>query len=92
MMKKYDQTVETNYNPKWLYIPDHHCRISIIGDSRLGKTNMLLNLIKNQRPDIDNIYLYVEDPYKSKRQLGINRSENEKFDDMIAHMKSNKKN
>ena len=92
MMKKYDQTVETNYNPKWLYIPDHHCRISIIGDSRLRKTNVLLNLIKNQRPDIDNIYLYVEDPYKSKRQLGINRSENEKFDDMIAHMKSNKKN
>ena len=91
-MKRYDQSVETNHNPKWLYIPDPHCRILIIGDSRLGKTNVLLNLIKNQRPDIDNIYLYVEDPYKSKHQLLINRSENENFDDMIAHMKSNKKN
>ena len=32
---------------------------------------MLLNLIKNQRPNIDNNYLYVKDPLESKKQLLI---------------------
>ena len=36
---------------------------------------MLLNLIKNQQPDIDKIYLYVKDPFESKYQLLINRRE-----------------
>ena len=36
---------------------------------------MLLNLIKNQRPDTDNICWYVKDPFKSKYQLLINRRE-----------------
>ena len=36
---------------------------------------MLLNLIKNQQPDIDRIYLYTKDPSKSKYQLLINRRE-----------------
>ena len=40
-----------------------------------GKTNVLLNLIKNQRPDIDKIYLYVKDLFKSKYQLLVNRRE-----------------
>ena len=33
---------------------------------------MLLNLIKNQQPDIDKIYLYVKDPLESKYHLLIN--------------------
>ena len=33
------------HNEKWPYIPDHPHRIFIIGDSRIGKTNLLLNLI-----------------------------------------------
>ena len=33
---------------------------------------MLLNSIKHQRPDIDKIYLYVQDPFESKYQLLIN--------------------
>ena len=33
-----------DYNKKWPYIPDHPCRMLIIGGS--GKTNALLNLIK----------------------------------------------
>ena len=33
---------------------------------------MLLSLIKNQRPDIDIVYLHVKDPFKSKYQLLIN--------------------
>ena len=36
---------------------------------------MLLNLIKNQRPYIDKICLYVKDPSKSKCQLLINGRE-----------------
>ena len=58
MMKNYDQSVETNHNPNWPYIPDHPYRIFIIGGSGSGKTNVLLNLITHQRPDIDKIYLY----------------------------------
>ena len=38
----------------------------LIGGSGSGKTNVLLNLIKNQRPDTDKIYLYVKDPFESK--------------------------
>ena len=33
---------------------------------------MLLNLIKNQRPDIDKTYLHVKDPFESNYQLLIN--------------------
>ena len=47
---------------KWPHIPDHPYRILIIGGSRSGKTNALLNLINNQ-PDIDKIYLYAKDPF-----------------------------
>ena len=56
MMKNYNQLVEINHNPNLLYIPDHPYRILIIVSSGTGKTNTLLNLIKNQRPGIDKIY------------------------------------
>ena len=72
MMENYDQSVEINYNPNWPCIPDHPYRIFIIVGSGLGKTNMLLNLIKHQRPHIGKIYLYTKDPIKSKYQLLIN--------------------
>ena len=36
---------------------------------------MLLNLIKNQQPDINKIYLYTKDPLASKYQLLINGKE-----------------
>ena len=36
---------------------------------------MLLNLIKRQQADIDKIYFYVKDPFKSKYQLLINGKE-----------------
>ena len=65
-MKNYDQSVEINHNPNWPYIPDHPYRILIIGGLGSGKTNVLLNLIKHERPDIDKIYLYVKDPFESK--------------------------
>ena len=75
MMKNYDESVEINHNRNWLYIPDHPYRILIIGSSGSGKTNVLLNLIKHQRPDIDKIYLYIKYPLESTYQLLINRRE-----------------
>ena len=56
----------------FFYIPDYINRILIISGSRLGKTNVLLNLIKNQRPDIDKINLYVKDQFESKYQFVFN--------------------
>ena len=46
-------------NEKWPFIPDHLYRILMIGRSGSGKTNVLLNLIKEQ-DDIDKIYLYAK--------------------------------
>ena len=48
MMKFFDKSVEINHYPNWPYITDHLYRILIIGRSGSGKTNVLLNLIKNQ--------------------------------------------
>ena len=75
IMENYDDSVEINHNPNWPYITEHPYRILIIGGSVSGKTNVLLNLIK-QQSDIDKIYLYVKDPFKSKYQFLINGREN----------------
>ena len=55
-------TIENNkeHNEKWPFIPDHSYTILIIGGSASGKTNTLLDLIKEQ-DDIDKIYLYAKD-------------------------------
>ena len=74
MMKNYDQSVKIDYNPNWPYISDDPYRIFIIG-WRSGKTNVLMNLINYSRPDIEKIYLYFEDPLKSKYQLLSNGRE-----------------
>ena len=63
-MKNYDQSLEINHILNWPYNPDHPYRILIIGGSGSGKTNVLLNLMKHQLPDIDKINLYVKDPLK----------------------------
>ena len=47
---------KTEQNKNWLYTPDHPYRILIIGGSRSGKTNVLLNLIENQPDFIKYIY------------------------------------
>ena len=47
----------------------------IIGDSGSGKTNALLNLIKEQ-DDIDKIYLYAKDLSESKYEFLIKNCEN----------------
>ena len=61
MMKIYDQSVKINQNPNWSYILDQCYRILLIGGSGSGKFNVLLNIIKHERPDIDKIYLYAKD-------------------------------
>ena len=64
---------------------------------------MFLNLIKHRQPDIDKIYLYVKDPFKSKYQLLISGREkvgieilknskafidySQKIDDVFEHFK-----
>ena len=70
----YTNENKSKHNLKWPYIPDHPYRILIIGGSGSGKTNALLNLIKNQ-PDIDKVYLYAKDPYEAKYQYLINKRE-----------------
>ena len=70
----YTNENKTEHNSTWPYIPDHPYRILIIGGSRSGKMNALLNLINNQ-PDTDKIYLYAKDPYEAKYQHLINRRE-----------------
>ena len=64
-----DITNENNkeLNLKWPYIPDNPYRMLIIGGSGSGKTNALLNLIKEQ-DDIDKIYLYAKDLKEPKYQ------------------------
>ena len=83
MMKNYDQSVEINHNPNWPYIPDHSYKILIVRDSGSGKTNVLLNLVKHQRSDIDKVYLCVKDPFDTKYQLFINRKNPKAFNDYL---------
>ena len=68
---EYTNEIKIRHNLKWPYIPDHLYRILIVVGSRSGKTNALLNLIKNQ-PNID---LYAKDPYKEEYQYLINKHE-----------------
>ena len=65
------------HREKWPYIPDHLYRILINGGSGSGKTNMLLNLMKEQDKSdvIDKIYLYARDLNKPKYQFLIETHE-----------------
>ena len=72
-----DVTNENNrdHNEKWPYIPDHPYRMLIIGSSGSGKTDVLLNLIKQQDTEslIDKIYLYAKDLSEPKYQYLFNK-------------------
>ena len=62
------------HNPKWQGIPAHPSRILIIGVSRSGKTNALLNLI-NHKANIDKIHLYAKYLCEEKYPFLINKRE-----------------
>ena len=65
------------HNEKWPNIPDHPYKMLIIGGSGSGKTNALLNLVKEQDNDIliDKIYLYAKDSNEPKYQFLIKKRE-----------------
>ena len=69
----YTNDNKTEHNSNWPCSLNPY-RILIIGGSGSGKTNVSLNLINNQL-DIDNIHLYVKDPYEAKYQYLINKRE-----------------
>ena len=92
------------HNEKWLYLPDHRYIILIIGGSGSGKTNKLLNLIKEQdyHDVIDNIYLHARDLNEPNTMDDVyedidkyNPKKDKKFwivfDDMIADILTNRK-
>ena len=62
------------HNEKWSFIPDPSYGILIIGGSGSGKTNGLLNLIKEQ-DNIDKIYLYAKDLSELKYEFLIKKHE-----------------
>ena len=55
------------HNPNWPQLPNHPCRILIVGGSGSGKRNAWFDLII-----LRNFYLFVKDPYEAKYQLLIN--------------------
>ena len=62
------------HSTDWPTISDHPYWKLIIGGSRCGKTNALLNLI-NHDPDIDKINLYAIEPSEPKCQSLIKKQE-----------------
>ena len=92
MTKNYDQSVKINVNPNWPYVPDQSYIILIIGGSGSWKTNVLLNLVKNQQPDFDKIYLNVKIHsnqsmnffINGREKAGIEKLKNEKHS-LIIH-------
>ena len=63
-------TLKNIKNPNWCQIIDHSYKILVIGGSRSGKANALLDLIKQQNDDdyiiINKIYLYLKGPNEAK--------------------------
>ena len=57
------------------FIPDHPYKILIIGSSGSRKTNVLLNLIKEE-DDINKIYLYAKDLCEPKYEFLIKQRQN----------------
>ena len=74
-MKNYNQLVKINHNRNWPYIPDHHYRNLVMYGPGSCETNMLLNLVTNQPPDIAKIYMYAKYQFESKYYLSINGRE-----------------
>ena len=75
-----DSTTNENnkkHNEKWPSIPDHPYRNIIIGGFGSGKTNILVNVIKEQgyHDVIDKIYLYARDLNEPMYRFSIKKHE-----------------
>ena len=55
--KNCDKTIEINHNPNWYYNLDYPHKILITCNSGSGKTNVLLNLMERQQPNVGKINL-----------------------------------
>ena len=64
--KKLSSISRNNSFSNWSGTPDHTHRILILGGSGSGKTNVLLNLIKNQRSVIDK-FIYTSKIHSNQR-------------------------
>ena len=71
-MANFDSIINEN-NKKWPYIPDHPYKILMIGSSKSGKINALINLL-NEQNDIGKSYLYAKD--LSEHEVFIKKREN----------------
>ena len=74
-MENCDELVTLKHILNWTYIFYYPYRILITAGSGSSKTNVLLNLIKHQCPDIDQTYFYLKVLFKSKYKLFIKRTE-----------------
>ena len=59
-MKTYDDLVEMNNNPNMSFLSNNLYKILSIVSSGSSKTYVLLNLIKFQWPDIDQISIWIK--------------------------------
>ena len=75
MIKNFDELVTLKHIPNWTYIFYYPYRILITAGSGSSKTNVLLNLIKHQCPDIDQTFFFLKVLFKSKYKLFIKRTE-----------------
>ena len=73
-LDEYANENKTLHSKNWPYIRDNSYRILIIGGSRSGKTNALINLI-NEQNDIDKIYFYSRDLNEPKYEYLIKKRE-----------------
>ena len=83
------------HNEKWPNIPDHPYKMLIIGGSGSGKTNALLNLIKQQL-DIDKTYLYAKDLNDSNAftecsELNVLNTMDDVYENIDEHSPSRKR-
>ena len=79
-MINYDDVTKSSmnrHNLNWQQIPDYAYRLLIIRGYKSWKPDTLLNLIKYQDDDdyriVDEIHLYVKDPYEAKKQYLVKK-------------------
>ena len=96
---------ETEHNKNWPYVPDHSYKILIIGGSGSGKTNALINLINDKKPEdagikhLNNPNAFIkcsntmDDVYENVNDFNPIRKRKILivFDEMIADIMGNKK-